>query len=60
MSGHGAGGPSIAIAHEGIAPILTQTTTQPGAAGEGVAAVTKGSRTLPASAAGESAAVKAY
>jgi hypothetical protein len=60
VSGHGAGGPSIAIAHEGIAPILTQTTTQPGAAGEGVAAVTKGSRTLPASAAGESAAVKAY
>ncbi|MFO0641397.1 MAG: hypothetical protein U0183_19405 [Polyangiaceae bacterium] len=60
VSGHGAGGPSIAIAHEGIAPILTQTTTKPGAAGEGVAAVTKGSRTLPASAAGESAAVKAY
>jgi hypothetical protein len=60
VSGHGAGGPSIAIAHEGIAPILTQTTTKLGAPGEGVAATTRGSRTLPASAAGESEAVKAY
>ena len=60
VSGHGAGGPSIAIAHEGLAPILTQTTTKLGASGEGVAAVTRGSRALPASAAGESVAVKSY
>ena len=60
ISGHGAGGPSIAIAHEGLAPIVAQSTSKPGVAGPGVAAVSQGARTIPASPAGVAEAVRAY
>lgn len=59
VSGNGAGGPSIAIAHQGGAPVLTQSKTEPGAGGAGVEARSSGTRTLPASAEGESVGVKA-
>lgn len=60
ISGHGAGGPSIAIAHEGLAPIVTQSTSKPGVPGAGVAEVSQGGRTIPASPAGVAEAVRAY
>ena len=60
ISGHGAGGPSIAIAHEGLAAIVAQSTSKPGVAGPGVAAVSQGARTIPASPAGVAEAVRAY
>ncbi len=59
VSGNGAGGPSIAIAHQGGAPVLTQSKTEAGAGGAGVEARSSGTRTLPASAEGESVGVKA-
>jgi len=59
ISGNGAGGPSIAIAHQGGAPILTQSNTKVGAGGAGVGARSQGGKTLPASPAGESEGVKA-
>lgn len=59
ISGNGAGGPSIGIAHVGLAPILTQSNTQSAPGGAGIQARTQGSKTLPASPAGESAGVKA-
>ena len=59
ISGNGAGGPSIAIAHQGGAPILTQSNTKVGAGGAGVEARSQGGKTLPASPAGESEGVKA-
>ena len=59
VSGSGAGGPSIGIAHEGGAPVLTASTATAGAAGEGVGAQVSGAKTLPASAEGESVGVKA-
>ena len=60
ISGHGAGGPSIAIAHEGLAPIVTQSTSKPGVPGAGVGELTQGGRTIPASPAGVAEAVRAY
>lgn len=64
ISGHGASGPSIGIAHTGGAPSLVQTQILPGAGG---AAVPEGrvtmfgvERVIPASAAGESASSKAF
>jgi hypothetical protein len=59
ISGNGAGGPSIGIAHVGLAPILTQSNTQSATGGAGIQARTQGSKTLPASPAGESVGVKA-
>lgn len=64
ISGHGASGPSIGIAHTGGAPSLVQSQITPGAGG---AAVAEGrvtmfgvERVIPASAAGESASSKAF
>jgi len=59
VSGNGAGGPSFAIAHEGGAPVLSQSKTEVGEGGAGVDARSSGMRNLPASAAGEALAVKA-
>lgn len=60
VSGHGAGGPSVAIAHAGLAPILTQSTTKFGAGGAGLPASPRGARTIPAAAAGVAVGVKPY
>jgi hypothetical protein len=64
ISGHGASGPSFGIVHTGGAPTLVQTQITPGAGG---AAVPEGrltmfgvDRVIPASAAGESAATRAF
>ncbi len=59
ISGNGAGGPSIAISHQGGAPILTQTNTKVGAGGAGVEARSQGGKTIPASPTGASEGVKA-
>ncbi len=59
ISGNGAGGPSIGIAYQGGAPILTQTNTKVGAGGAGVAARSQNGKTIPAAPAGASEAVKA-
>lgn len=59
ISGNGAGGPSIGIAHVGAAPILTQSNTQSATGGAGISARTQGGKNLPASPSGESAGVKA-
>ena len=58
ISGSGAGGPSIAIAYQGLAPIQSQTTTRFGIGGAGVDAVTQGGRTLPASPSGAATGAK--
>ena len=58
ISGSGAGGPSIAIAYQGLAPIQSQTTTRFGIGGAGVDAVTQGGRMLPASPAGAATGAK--
>jgi hypothetical protein len=53
MSGHGAGGPSVAIAiSEMPGPKLVETTTRAGKPGAGVPATSNGSRTIAASPAG--------
>lgn len=58
ISGSGAGGPSVAIAYQGLAPIQSQTTTRFGIGGAGVDAVTQGGRTLPASPSGAATGTK--
>jgi hypothetical protein len=60
VSGNGAGGPSIAIAHQGGAPILTQTNTKVGSGGAGVEARSQGGKTIPASPTGASEGVKSF
>lgn len=60
ISGNGGGGPSVAIAHQGLAPLLTQTTTKVGAGGAGVVARSQSGKTVPASPAGASEGVKAF
>jgi hypothetical protein len=59
-SGSGAGGPSIAIVSHGAAVVLTSTTPTFGTAGHGVAAMTSGSKTIPASADGVAAATQTF
>jgi hypothetical protein len=48
-SGSGAGGPSIGIAAHGAQVVLTSTTPTVGNFGHGVAAITNGAKTIPAS-----------
>jgi hypothetical protein len=52
LSGHGAGGPSIAIVHDGAAPKMTATTLVHGAGGDGVPAATQNGLTIGASVSG--------
>lgn len=54
ISGAGAGGPSIAIVHEGGAPRLSATKLTPGAGGEAPAERVLGTKKIPAAAAGVS------
>lgn len=49
-SGHGAGGPSIAIVHDGTAPIQVQCQLSHGAAGTSPPARTQGGLSIPAAA----------
>lgn len=53
VSGAGAGGPSIVIAHHGAAPKTMDTKTKVGRAGFGVAEMSSNGRVIPASADGE-------
>jgi hypothetical protein len=59
ISPNGSAGPSYAMAHEGGAPRLTQTTSTAGAGGAGVDARSARGKTIPAAPAGESVPVKA-
>lgn len=58
ISGNGAAGPSIAVAYQGLALILTRTTTTPGDGGAGVEARSANGKTIPAAPAGTSEGVK--
>jgi hypothetical protein len=60
FSGSGAGGPSIGIAAHGEQVVLTNTTPAPGNFGHGVAAITSGSKTIPASPDGAASATQTF
>ena len=60
VSGNGAGGPSLAIAYQGGAPVLTQANTTVGAGGAGIEARSQNGKTIPASPAGVSLATQAF
>jgi hypothetical protein len=51
-SGSGAGGPSIALVHQGGAPRSANVTSKHASGGAGVSALTSGAKTIPSSAAG--------
>lgn len=59
ISPNGSAGPSYAIAHEGGAPVLQQSTTTAGPGGAGVEERTTRAMTIPAAPVGEAVAVKA-
>ncbi|HVH43829.1 MAG TPA: hypothetical protein VM925_15860 [Labilithrix sp.] len=50
LSGHGAPGPSIALAFNGSRPLTTGVELVPGVGGDGAAALTRGSQTMPGTA----------
>ncbi len=65
VSGHGAGGPSFGIAHQGLAPILAQTSPRAGVGGAGVPQVQKTvglgvTRVIPAAPGGTSEAIHPF
>jgi hypothetical protein len=60
ISGSGAGGPSIAVAHAGGEPVLVETITTVGEPGAGVPALVANGKTIPASAPGVSEPVRAF
>ncbi len=64
VSGHGAGGPSFAVAHSGASPILTGTRASVGAGGEAAAEQRKVvlgvERVLPAGTKGEALDLKSF
>ncbi len=59
-SGNGSAGPSYGIASHQIVPTLVSTSPIAGSGGKGVAAVTSGDQTIPATPDGESAATKTF
>jgi hypothetical protein len=62
LSGSGAGGPSVALAHAGGAPSQVGVKYAHGAGGRGVPEVTSDREptTIPASSAGESADIRPF
>lgn len=59
-SGSGAGGWSIGVASHGAAPTITSCTTTIGKQGAGVGAITGGTKTIPATLAGQGAATVSF
>lgn len=53
VSGHGAGGPSIALVHDGSTPEMTDVTLKHGRGGAGQPATSEGGQTIGSSVAGE-------